>query len=374
MQKEIMSFVDKAREDFKNTSWDKADEATTKNGVILPLLRLLGWDPFNIDEVRPEYTVGATRVDYSLRLNDSNKVFIEAKRIREDLENHQEQLLNYSFKEGIELAILTNGVTWWFYLPLRKGNWEDRRFYSIDLIEQKSESVASRFCRYLSKEAIATGEALKNAETDYKSKQRNTILKKTLPKAWNKIISEADELLVDLIGETTETLCGYKADAKLVEDFLSGHRNELMISGLGKPFGGRWPPIGPKPSASVRRPSPRKPFPPREGRPDYTGKKPRAFVFKGKRYEVKTWKGVLIGLCEVIRRARPREFRKVLGLSSRFRPYFSKNASEFRASTEIGQTGIFANTNLNVNGILKHCGDVLKLFGYSPDDLEIEAD
>ncbi|MGZ4929140.1 MAG: hypothetical protein ACXV76_12855 [Halobacteriota archaeon] len=61
------------------------DEASTKLGVILPLLQELGWNPFNVDEVHPEYAVGGTRVDYSLRFENHNKVFLEVKQTGTDL-------------------------------------------------------------------------------------------------------------------------------------------------------------------------------------------------------------------------------------------------------------------------------------------------
>jgi hypothetical protein len=34
------------------------------------------------------------------------------------------KLLNYSFQEGVKLAILTNGIAWWFYLPRHEGSGE----------------------------------------------------------------------------------------------------------------------------------------------------------------------------------------------------------------------------------------------------------
>lgn len=85
------------------------DEQSTKQGIILKLLFILGWDFFNTEEVKPEYTVGNNRVDYSLRNGEDNKIFIEVKRTREELDTHQSQLLNYSFQEGVPLSILTNG-------------------------------------------------------------------------------------------------------------------------------------------------------------------------------------------------------------------------------------------------------------------------
>ena len=44
------------------------DEASIKAGVVLRLLRVLGWDPFNIREITPEYAIGGRRVDSALRV------------------------------------------------------------------------------------------------------------------------------------------------------------------------------------------------------------------------------------------------------------------------------------------------------------------
>ena len=65
-------------------------------------------------------------------------MFIEVKRARVNLEDHQQQLLEYCFQEGVRLAVLTNGRTWWLYLPLQAGSWEQRRFLTIDLESQTS--------------------------------------------------------------------------------------------------------------------------------------------------------------------------------------------------------------------------------------------
>ena len=74
---------------------------------------------FDVSEVVPEHTVGNRRVDYALRPGSPNAVFIEVKRRGENLDRHQQQLLEYCFQEGVKLAALTNGLTWWLYLPLQ---------------------------------------------------------------------------------------------------------------------------------------------------------------------------------------------------------------------------------------------------------------
>ena len=126
MIEKLKSFVESLKTKQHHVS---NTESATKQARILPLLALLGWDTTNIDEVYPEYMVENRRVDYSLRIKKENRVFIEVKKLGDDLENHQEQLLDYSFRQGIEIAILTNGITWWWYLPTKKGDWRARKFY-----------------------------------------------------------------------------------------------------------------------------------------------------------------------------------------------------------------------------------------------------
>ena len=120
-------------------------EAQTSQGIVLPILNNLGWDVFDTSEVTPEYSVSGGRVDFALRIQSINKVFLEIKKTSENLENHQQQLVYYAFQQGVKLAILTNGITWQFYLPLEEGSWEQRRFFTIDLMEQSIDDAIEKF-------------------------------------------------------------------------------------------------------------------------------------------------------------------------------------------------------------------------------------
>jgi len=351
MQDKLISLIESLKADRRISSFD---EASTKQAVVVKLLYLLGWDIFNIDEVTPEYSVGAKRVDYSLRIGNLNKVFIEVKKTGENLEDHQEQLLNYSFQEGVKLSVLTNGVTWWFYLPLNEGSWEQRKFYAIDILQQDSKDVATKFIDFLSKDNVASGKAIQNAEAIYKGQQKKKILSEAIPKAWNKIIEEADELLIELINDTTEKLCGFKADVEMIEDFLSRYKNNLIIHA-----------IPPSPNQTVAQGI--------TSTPEYTGKSISSFYFRGQRYEVRTWKELLMKLCDILNTTHRSEFHKVLQLKGRKRQYFSRNKDELWEPRKIAGTNIFAETNLSANNIVKICLDLLALFGYSSSDLRIEA-
>ena len=138
MRKQLLDKINMVKKDIKIRMYD---EATVKQTIILNFLNILDWNIFDSSEVVPEYTVGSRRVDYSLRLKKKDYIFIEVKRPSEDLDKHEEQLLDYAFRQGIEFAILTNSITWWFYLPLKTGSWSNRKFFSIDLEEREDEII-----------------------------------------------------------------------------------------------------------------------------------------------------------------------------------------------------------------------------------------
>jgi predicted type IV restriction endonuclease len=342
---------------IKNIQADKniptLDEASTKMGVILPILNDLRWNPFNIEEIQPEYSVGGKKVDYSLRYGHQNKAFIEVKQTETDLNKHQEQLLNYSFQEGVRLAILTNGIAWWFYLPLHEGSWEQRKFYVIDVYDQPAEEIALRFEDFLLKQNLISSEAIANAENVYKSKQKSDIIRSSIPKAWNKLVTEQDQGLIDLIAETTERLSGYKPDDPTISTFLSS--NSFIVT---TPF-----------TAPVKQ----KPKPKKEtGQETYSGTTIESFTFQGVKYDVKFWKDVLIGISEIMLANHKDRFTQVLNLIGRKRPYFTKNPNELRVPERIDDTDIFVEINVSANQIVRLANAIVSLFGYSKDDLKLD--
>jgi negative regulator of replication initiation len=96
----------------------------------------------------------------------------------------------------------------------------------------------------------------------------------------------------------------------------------------------------------------------------YTGKMINAFVFNGKRYTVKSWKQLLLTVCNTIANLH-KDFDKVLSLKGKKRPYFTKNANELRAPKKISGTDIFVETNLPANHIVSLSEIVLSLFRYN---------
>ena len=70
--------------------------------------------------------------------------------------------------------------------------------------------------------SIRTGEAIQSIKDDYENvlQQRQVVTR--FPEAWNKLIEDADEFLLDVVGEKVESLCGYRPTDEQVLVFLKG--------------------------------------------------------------------------------------------------------------------------------------------------------
>ena len=161
----------------------KFDESATKQYIVLPILRSLDWQDDNLYtlEVFPEKKVGDGKVDYALQQNQTSLVFIECKRWGTSIEKYQAQICQYAFQAGIEIAVITNGKIWDFYLPnltstseRRVVPWQDRIFCSIDL-EIQQEAV-SDFQKYLSKSNVERGKAKAEAQEAFQPRLFDTPL------------------------------------------------------------------------------------------------------------------------------------------------------------------------------------------------------
>lgn len=153
-----------------------ANEATTQQYVVLPILRALGWDDANLAsiEILPEYVVENGRVDYALRPRNAQNpvVFIECKRWDTPLSGtHETQIISYAFNSGVPIAVLTNGRMWEFYLPWVEGTTvSERIFCTIDIEEQ--DVPVSDLEKYLSNANVVSGRARGYAQNTWQTQRR----------------------------------------------------------------------------------------------------------------------------------------------------------------------------------------------------------
>jgi predicted type IV restriction endonuclease len=211
------------------------NEAAVSQGIVLRLLQALGWPTYDTQVVCPEFALGGRRVDYAL-CHPANKAmaFIEVKQIGQS-DGAERQLFEYAFHIGVQLAILTDGQEWNFFLPAEQGDYAERRVYKLDMLERDAAESVARLERYLAYAHVASGAAIAAAREDYRNVSRSRQMAATLPEAWSRLVAEEDDLLLELVADKVESLCGFKPDVDAVARFL---RDNVAIQAGVSPTAG----------------------------------------------------------------------------------------------------------------------------------------
>jgi len=364
MEKQVIEFIDGVK---SNKQIGSFDEASTKQAIVLRLLFLLGWDIFNVAEVNPNLSNETQQADYALSIKNTQKVFIKVVRPKETLDKFQEKVFEYASKKGVEFAILTNGVTWWFYLSANKGSALQNRFIALDFLKQKASEIEEQLSAFLKRDEISKGTSLKGAKDVLTKRQQ-----KAIPEAWSRILSEPHAILVKLIGETAEKISGVPAEKDVIVKFLS----ERLQQPQPPATPALHPPPTPAPHPEEKAvPKFEKAGPPPEksGQKSYDGQSITSFSLKGKIYKVKSWEELLVKLCDVLRTEYHKDIDSLQWHSVGKKYYFNTNPDELRFPAGIAGTDIFVETYLNPNEMVKIALSVLSEFKFAESDLKVNT-
>lgn len=147
----LMSHV----EHVKNVGPHCTTEEMTKQALILPLLNILGFNPFDPTMVRAEFGADlpgvkcSERVDYALFSSGQPVMFIEAKPYIEKAVNHTSQLARYfNATPGVTIAALSNGREWHFFTDLKRQNVMDGQPFLIVDFHNLSDTDAEKLYRF----------------------------------------------------------------------------------------------------------------------------------------------------------------------------------------------------------------------------------
>lgn len=205
----------------KHRSFYEQSEMAVRDQIVTPILRGLGWDPENPEEVQPNVSTEEGIPDYSL-LKDSKKVlFIEAKKLSIDTEKREviRQLANYCFGEGMEYGVLTNGSIWVLFRAFQKDTtMPERVVWKID-IENDDITATIRRLNTISKENIGDIE---------------TLIKKLqiLDEIWQSLLDEPKDLVKGFVpvfdSLIREGYPDYEFDYSEIEDFIKERVKELI--------------------------------------------------------------------------------------------------------------------------------------------------
>jgi hypothetical protein len=111
--------LDTVRERIARHQRENIGEQDTKAALIVPVLRALGWDVEDLEDVKLEYRrrPADNPVDYALFLLRSPRLFIEAKSLGARIDDGKwaSQILAYATVAGVEWVALTDGNEWRIY-------------------------------------------------------------------------------------------------------------------------------------------------------------------------------------------------------------------------------------------------------------------
>lgn len=205
----------------KHRSLYEQNEMAVRDHLVNPILRGLGWNPENPEEVLPNITTEEGVPDYSLIRNGIKVLFIEAKKLSVDIEQREviRQLARYCFGEGMKYGVLTNGPIWVLFRAFQEATTMGERIVWKTDIEGDDLTATIRKLNTISKEGI---EDIEN------------LIKKLqiLDEIWQSLVDEPEEMIRGLIVVfdrlVKEGYPGYEFESSEIEDFLRERISALI--------------------------------------------------------------------------------------------------------------------------------------------------
>ncbi|MCG8419626.1 MAG: type I restriction enzyme HsdR N-terminal domain-containing protein [Proteobacteria bacterium] len=212
-------------------------ETDTRQGLINPLFRALGWDFTDFDQIKSEVRIQQFNepVDYAFYSSKkkSNRpiLLLEAKRLGSNLghKNHIKQLTSYLGAMGVQWGVLSDGNRYVLYNSRGGISFEDQKFLVMEVKTVDTESGFSmeEFVRHLS--TLLSRECLENEEIQkaYEEHMINSHIKLAL----ESLLSDPFDTLVtairrELKDQRVGVPDGIRITKKHIEEFLSSIADE----------------------------------------------------------------------------------------------------------------------------------------------------
>jgi len=342
------------------------NEENVRFSLVARILKELGWDIWNPKEVATEFPVlpneDSTRVDIALFDNSPTpSIFIETKalgKLETELAKYEIQLRDYNRNNTAPFSIITDGREWRFYYSQTGGEFSQKCFKVLDLINDDIDDIELSFYAFLSKEEIRSGKAKNEAETYLKLSQKQRVMEDAFPQARRQILEPPFPSLPKALITIVEKE-GYAVSIDEASRFI----NKQSVK--------KQKPETPKVVKTIQKPARQAK---KTTKTSYTGTKVSSFIFNNKTYEVRFWIDVLVRISEILFQTHRNDFNKVLSLVGRKRPYYTHDETLLRDPQIIEKTNIYVEANLSANSIVKLCYNVIGVFGYPKSDLEISVD
>ena len=121
----------------------EGNETRTRQVLIDPMLRTLGWDVGDPNSVELEYGIKRKWADYALMGSGRPIAVIEAKALGKSLNDDEKmQALNYANMDGIDYMAVTNGDHWQMFDVFKRGQLDDRILMEFQLTRDEPYACA----------------------------------------------------------------------------------------------------------------------------------------------------------------------------------------------------------------------------------------
>lgn len=321
------------------------NEMAVRSQLIEPILRGLGWDTENPEEVQPNVFTEEGIPDYSLLKSDKKVLFIEAKKLSVDIERREiiRQLAKYCFGEGMKYGVLTNGVIWILFRAFQEGTTMSERIVWKTDIESDELAASIRRLNTISKENID------NIEKLIKKLQ-------ILDEIWQSLVDEPDEIIKGLIPIfeklIKEGYPDYEFESMEIEDFLREKIRDLIA-----------------PTEVTEYVSPPE-------TPSWEGGRPRRMKIGGDAFEIRKSYEILINTAEWLiskGKLRKSDCPILIGIKRHLINTEPKHryGDSFRAPKRLSN-GLYIEVHYSTAGCINNARRLLEKFGFGGNMLEVQ--
>lgn len=339
---DLTEAIARVKERIRNyRSLYEQNEMATRNQVVDPILRALGWDTEDPAKVQPNVATEEGVPDYTLFLDGRKVLFIEAKKMSVDVGDQRvlSQLARYCFGEGMSYGLLTNGVVWILFRAFQEGTTMSERVVWRADLEHDNMDTLVRKLDTVSTENVGTIDRL---------------LKKLgiLDEVWQSLLDDP-KTLAKGIAPLFQTLTkdahpDFELSLEEIEDFVRERLNEVL-SEVGEPSAGE--------DGGDNPPSPRTM---RIGRDSFP---------------IRNWYEVLVNTAEwLIRKGKlQKEQCPVVSGHKRYLVNTEpkhRYGDAFRAPRKLSN-GLYIETHYSASGCIFNARKLLEHCGFSGSELEV---
>lgn len=364
-------------ERIKTINATNMNESTAKTSFIFPMLRALGWDTTDPDEVQQEYRVGGHmrgHADIALFSGGKPCVLIETKAPTKAMDvDHQgyykmlKQLKDYCKIAEVSLGVLSNGKEWHIYYFDKNSSMEELPLAEvINIDEADTRDCGSKLWKLLSRDKVSDNGAQTLAEKVW--------IQRLMVAKWKELMTSDNKALASLLRSSIRKSTGINVPLEDVKKFLKERAAIPSSPAVSADVDGTSPPDTGTPSADPDTPKRRRSNKAIKPRPTH-------IQIRGQRYEAKSWREGLITFFDEAYRHDPATFtsnlistpykgsRRTIGI------YQDSEKAEMshlpgQVPTPIADSNLYLYVNASSETIQESIREVRELLGWREDSVQ----